>query len=180
MKTARLADKYRNEVHGTLVKELGCENVMEVPAIKKIVVNMSTDTSVDKDQFKQMTDELALITGQKPVITKARKSVSNFKLREGMPIGAKVTLRGRSMYEFLDRLLYVALPRIRDFRGISRKAFDGRGNYNLGLNEQSYFPEIDPDRIKRNQGMDITIVTSAKTDADALALLKHMGFPFEN
>lgn len=180
MKTARLSVKYKDEVREQLRKSRGYDNPMQIPAIKKIVVNMSVDTSVDKDQFKTMTEELAMITGQKPVVTMARKSVSNFKLREGMPIGAKVTLRGTLMYEFLDRLLYVALPRIRDFRGISTKSFDGQGNYSLGLNDQTYFPEIDPDKVKRNQGMDITIVTSAENDDEARELLKLMGMPFEN
>ncbi|HMP72794.1 MAG TPA: 50S ribosomal protein L5 [Kiritimatiellia bacterium] len=180
MKTARLSQKYKTEVREQLQKSRNYANPMQIPGIKKIVVNMSVDTSVDKDSFKQMTEELATITGQKPVVTMARKSVSNFKLREGMPIGAKVTLRGTLMYEFLDRLLFVALPRIRDFRGVSAKAFDGRGNYSLGLGEQTYFPEIDPDRVKRNQGMDITIVTSAETDDEARELLRLMGMPFEN
>ncbi|MCB1101925.1 MAG: 50S ribosomal protein L5 [Verrucomicrobia bacterium] len=180
MNVATIAEKYTQSVREDLRKSRNYTNTMEIPQIKKVVVNMAVDTSVDKDQFKVMTEELALIAGQKPVITYARKSVSNFKLREGMPIGAKVTLRGRKMYEFLDRLLYVALPRIRDFRGISKKAFDGRGNYNLGLGEQSYFPEIDPDRVKRTQGMDITIVTSAKTDEEAFELLKKLGMPFES
>lgn len=174
-----LRERYRQEVRTSLQKELGIENPMDVPGLKKIVINMSVDAGVDKDQFKVMTDELARITGQKPMTTLARKSVSNFKLREGMPIGAKVTLRGKMMYEFLERLLYVVLPRIRDFRGVSSKSFDGRGNYTLGITEQSLFPEIDPDRVKRTQGMDITIVTSAKNNEHALALLKQLGMPFE-
>lgn len=180
MNVATMADKYTGTVREELRTARNYPNTMMIPAIKKVVVNMAVDTAVDKDQFKVMTDELAAITGQKPVVTHARKSVSNFKLREGMPIGAKVTLRGKKMYEFLDRLLFVALPRIRDFRGVSKKAFDGRGNYNLGLGEQSYFPEIDPDRVKRTQGMDITIVTSANTDEEAMDLLKRLGMPFEN
>lgn len=140
---------------------------------------MSVNTTVDKDQFKLMTEELTKISGQKPVVTMARKSISNFKLREGMPIGAKETLRGQLMYEFLERLLYVVLPRIRDFRGVSRRAFDGKGNYTLGLTEQTLFPEIDPIGVKRTQGMDITIVTSAKSNEAALELLKLLGMPFE-
>ncbi|HMO50875.1 MAG TPA: 50S ribosomal protein L5 [Kiritimatiellia bacterium] len=174
-----LRERYKQEVRPALQKALAIENPMDIPGLKKIVINMSVNASVDKDQFKLMTDELAKIAGQKPVTTMARKSVSNFKLREGMPIGAKVTLRGQLMYEFLERLLYVVLPRIRDFRGVSRKAFDGRGNYTLGLTEQTLFPEIDPDRVKRTQGMDITIVTSAKNNEQALELLKQLGMPFE-
>lgn len=174
-----LREKYKEEVRPALQKSLGIENPMEIPGLKKIVINMSVNASVDKDQFKLMTEELAKIAGQRPVIAMAKKSVSNFKLREGMPIGAKVTLRGQLMYEFLERLLYVVLPRIRDFRGVSAKSFDGRGNYTLGLNEQTLFPEIDPDRVKRTQGMDITIVTSAKDNKGAHELLKLLGMPFE-
>ncbi len=174
-----LRERYKQEVRSSLQKALDIKNPMDIPGLKKIVVNMSVNTTVDKDQFKLMTDELSKITGQKPVVTMARKSVSNFKLREGMPIGAKVTLRGQLMYEFLERLLYVVLPRIRDFRGISRRSFDGKGNYTLGLTEQTLFPEIDPDRVKRTQGMDITIVTSAKSNEAALELLKLLGMPFE-
>jgi len=158
---------------------MGISNPMKIPGLKKIVINMSVNTTVDKDQFKLMTEELTKISGQRPVVAMARKSISNFKLREGMPIGAKVTLRGQMMYEFLERLLYVVLPRIRDFRGVSKRAFDGRGNYTLGLTEQTLFPEIDPDRVKRTQGMDITIVTSAKNNEEALELLKLLGMPFE-
>jgi large subunit ribosomal protein L5 len=174
-----LRERYKQEVRASLQKALDIKNPMDIPGLKKIVVNMSVNTTVDKDQFKLMTDELSKITGQKPVVTMARKSVSNFKLREGMPIGAKVTLRGQLMYEFLERLLYVVLPRIRDFRGVSRRSFDGKGNYTLGLTEQTLFPEIDPDRVKRTQGMDITIVTSAKSNEAALELLKLLGMPFE-
>jgi len=174
-----LRERYKQEVRPALQKALDIKNPMEIPGLKKIVINMSVNAMVDKDQFKLMTEELAKISGQRPVIALARKSVSNFKLREGMPIGAKVTLRGQLMYEFLERLLYAVLPRIRDFRGISTKAFDGRGNYTLGLTEQTLFPEIDPDRVKRVQGMDITIVTSAKNDKEALELLKQLGMPFE-
>ena len=141
---------------------------------------MGVNTMVDRDMLKAVADDLAKITGQRPAITHATKSISNFKLREGMPIGAKVTLRGERMYEFLERLIHATLPRIRDFRGIPAKAFDGRGNYTLGLKEQSLFPEIEADKVKRVQGMDITIVTTAKTDADAKELLKLLGMPFAN
>jgi large subunit ribosomal protein L5 len=174
-----LRERYKSEIRPALQKALNISNPMDIPGLKKVVINMSVNTSVDKDQFKLMTEELAKIAGQKPVVTTARKSISNFKLREDMPIGAKVTLRGQLMYEFLERLLYVVLPRIRDFRGVSRKAFDGKGNYTLGLSEQTLFPEIDPDRVKRTQGMDITIVTSAKSNEAALELLKLLGVPFE-
>jgi len=174
-----LRERYKQEVRPALQKALNIENPMDIPGLKKIVINMGVDAVVDKDQFKLMTEELTKIAGQKPVTTLARKSVSNFKLREGMPIGAKVTLRGQLMYEFLEKLLYVVLPRIRDFRGVSKKSFDGRGNYTLGLTEQTLFPEIDPDRVKRTQGMDITIVTSAKNNEQAHELLKQLGMPFE-
>jgi large subunit ribosomal protein L5 len=175
---ATLQDKYLNEVVPALTKELEYTNPMKVPKVTKVVVNMSTNVNVDKDTFKAMTEDLALITGQRPLITKARKSISNFKLREGVPLGAKVTLRGKRMFEFLDRLIGVALPRIRDFRGVSPKGFDGRGNYNLGLNEQTYFPEVDPDKIKKSQGMDICVVTTAETDDEGRELLKRLGMPF--
>ena len=174
-----LRERYKQELRGSVQKSLDIKNPMDIPGITKVVINMSVSTDVDKDQFKTMTEELTTISGQRPVVMKARKSVSNFKLREGMPIGAKVTLRGKLMYEFLERLLFVVLPRIRDFRGVSTRSFDGRGNYTLGLNDQTLFPEIDPDRIKRTQGMDITIVTSAVNDEHARELLKQIGMPFE-
>lgn len=174
-----LRDRYKQEIRPALQKSLKISNPMEIPGLKKVVINMSVDAEVDKDQFKLMTEELAKIAGQRPVTTLARKSISNFKLREGMPLGAKVTLRGAAMYEFVEKLLYVVLPRIRDFRGVSKKSFDGRGNYTLGLTEQTLFPEIDPDRVKRTQGMDITFVTSAKNNEHALELLKLIGVPFE-
>lgn len=174
-----LRERYKQEVRPALQKALSIKNPMDIPGLEKIVINMSVSAEVDKDQFKLMTEELAKIAGQRPVITHARKSVSNFKLREGMPIGAKVTLRGQLMYEFLEKLLYVVLPRIRDFRGVSKKAFDGRGNYTLGLSEQTLFPEIDPDKVKRTQGMDITVVTTARSNEQALELLKLLGMPFE-
>lgn len=174
-----LRERYKQEVRPALQKALDIKNPMDIPGLEKVVINMSVSAEVDKDQFKLMTEELAKISGQRPVVAHARKSVSNFKLREGMPIGAKVTLRGQLMYEFLERMLYVVLPRIRDFRGVSRKSFDGRGNYTLGLTEQTLFPEIDPDKVKRTQGMDITIVTTAKNNEHALELLKLLGVPFE-
>jgi large subunit ribosomal protein L5 len=174
-----LRDRYKQEIRPALQKSLNIKNPMDIPGLEKVVINMSVSAEVDKDQFKLMTEELAKISGQRPVIAHARKSVSNFKLREGMPIGAKVTLRGKLMYEFIERLLYVVLPRIRDFRGVSKKSFDGRGNYTLGLTEQTLFPEIDPDKVKRNQGMDITMVTTAKNNEQALELLKLVGVPFE-
>ena len=173
-----LKEKYKSTVVPALKEAHGYKNPMQVPRITKVVVNMSVNTKVDKDAFKAVTDDLARISGQRPVTTKARLSISNFGLREGMPIGAKVTLRGARMFEFLDRLINVALPRIRDFRGVSSTAFDGRGSYTLGLKEQTIFPEVNPDNVKRNQGMDITIVTTAETDAEARDLLKHLGMPF--
>jgi len=176
---ASLRERYKQEIRPALQKNLSIKNPMEIPGLKKVVINMSVDAEVDKDQFKLMTEELAKIAGQRPVTTTARKSISNFKLREGMPLGAKVTLRGASMYAFVEKLLYVVLPRIRDFRGVSKKSFDGRGNYTLGLTEQTLFPEIDPDRVKRTQGMDITFVTSARSNEHALELLKLVGVPFE-
>ena len=175
---AGLKDKYRSEVVPALAKTLGMENPMQVPRLKKIVINMGFDASVDKDVVKAMADDLALIAGQTPIVTKARKSISNFKLREGMSVGAKVTLRGQRMYDFLERMIHAALPRIRDFRGVSPTAFDGRGNYTLGIQEQIIFPEINPDEVKRTQGMDITIVTSARTDEAARELLGMLGVPF--
>ncbi len=172
-----LKEKYISEVAPALVKELGLGNKLMVPKMTKVVINMGLGIK-DKDATKKHVDELASITGQKPIITKASKSISNFKLREGMPIGAKVTLRGAMMYDFLNRFINAALPRIRDFRGISVKGFDGRGNFTLGIKEQSIFPEIDPNDVGETQGMDITMVTTAQNDADALALLKGLGMPF--
>lgn len=176
--TARLKERYRTEVVEALRKERGYANAMQVPRLDKIVVNVGVGTDVDRDALKAVTEDMSRITGQRPVVTKARKSISNFKLREGMSIGAKVTLRGDRMYEFLDRLLNVALPRIRDFRGVPNKSFDGSGNYSLGLKEQSIFPEINPDQVKRVQGMDITMVTTAATDEEARDLLRLLGMPF--
>ncbi len=170
--------KYNDVVAPELIKSLGYKNKMQVPKIEKIVVNLCVSTAHDRDALQAVADDMAKITGQKPVITKAKLSVSNFKLREGMPIGAKVTLRSNQMYEFMDRLMNVALPRIRDFRGIPGKSFDGQGNYSMGLQEQTVFPEIDPDKVKKVHGMDITFVTSAKSDSEAKELLTLMGMPF--
>lgn len=175
--TPRLKAKYNDEVVGKLGELLGIANRLRVPRLTKIVVNMGIGIA-DKDVFKGHVDELATITGQKPIITKARTSISNFKLREGMNIGAKVTLRGTRMYEFLDRFISGALPRIRDFRGLSLHAFDGRGNYTIGIKEQTIFPEIDPNHAGAIQGMDITIVTTGRTDQESRELLKLLGMPF--
>lgn len=176
---ARLYQKYVDSVRPALMESRKYKNVHQVPRIEKIVVNMGVSASLEKGAIDDAAKDLTSITGRKPVISKARKSVANFKLREGQPIGCRVTLRRDQMYEFLDRLVAAALPRIRDFRGISRRAFDGRGNYSLGLSDQTIFPEIDLDKIKRTQGMDVTIVTSAPTDEEALELLKLMGVPFQ-
>ena len=176
----RLKARYREEIVGKLRDEFGFGNVMQVPGLVKIVVNMGVgDAAKDSKLMDGAIRDLATITGQKPQVTKARKSIAQFKLREGMPIGCHVTLRGDRMWEFLDRLLSLALPRIRDFRGLSPRQFDGKGNYTFGLNEQSMFHEIDQDRIDRVRGMDITVVTTAKTDDEGRALLRHLGFPFK-
>jgi large subunit ribosomal protein L5 len=175
----RLKQRYRDEIVGQLRDQFGFANVMQVPRVTKIVVNMGVgDAARDSKLMDGAVRDLAAITGQKPQVTKARKSIAQFKLREGMPIGAHVTLRGDRMWEFLDRMLSIALPRIRDFRGLSPRQFDGAGNYTFGLNEQSMFHEIDPDRIDRVRGMDITVVTTAKTDDEGRALLRLLGFPF--
>jgi len=175
---SNLKEKYRSEIVAKLSEAGTYRNGHEVPKIAKLVINMGMNSSLDKDAMAQAAEELACISGQKPLITKARGSVSNFKLREGMPIGAKVTLRGNRMYDFLYRLINIALPRIRDFRGLSEKSFDGYGNYTLGIREQTIFPEIDPNKVKRNQGMDITFVTTAGTDDEARELLRLFGMPF--
>ncbi|MER3431602.1 MAG: 50S ribosomal protein L5 [Blastocatellia bacterium] len=176
---ARLKDKYKTEVAGALAKEFGIKNPMAVPRIKKVVVNMGLgEASSNAKILETAAEELKAITGQKPVITKAKKSIAAFKLRQGMSIGAMVTLRGDRMYEFLDRLISIALPRVRDFRGVSAKAFDGRGNYTLGVREQLIFPEIDFNKVDKTRGMNITIVTSAKNDQQARTLLKRLGMPF--
>jgi len=176
--TPTMKTKYVESVVPALIESQGYENKMQVPTIDKVVLNLCVSLSHDRDVLQALADDLGKITGQRAVITKAKKSVSNFKLREGMSIGAKVTLRGDRMYEFLDRLLNVALSRIRDFRGVPADSFDGQGNYSMGLQEQTVFPEIDPDKVKKVHGMDVTIVTSAKTDAEARELLKLMGMPF--
>jgi large subunit ribosomal protein L5 len=176
----RLKTKYREEIVAKLNEEFSFDNVMQVPALTKIVVNMGVgEAARDSKLIDGAIKDLAAITGQKPSVTKARKSIAQFKLREGMPIGAHVTLRGDRMWEFLDRLLSLALPRIRDFRGLSPKQFDGNGNYTFGLTEQVMFHEINQDRIDRVRGMDITVVTTAKNDDEGRALLRQLGFPFK-
>lgn len=176
----RIKDKYRKEVIPALMEQFGYKTVMQVPRLVKITVNQGVgEATGDKKLVDNAIEEMTIITGQRAVPTRARKAISNFKLREAMPIGAKVTLRANTMYDFLDRLINVALPRVRDFRGINDRAFDGRGNYSLGISEQIIFPEIDLDKVPRITGMDITFVTTAKTDAEALALLKQLGLPFK-
>jgi large subunit ribosomal protein L5 len=175
----RLKQRYRSEIVPALQREFAIGNVMQIPNLTKIIVNMGVgEAARDSKLIDGAVRDLATITGQKPVVTRARRSIAQFKLREGMPIGAHVTLRGDRMWEFADRLLTLALPRIRDFRGLSPKQFDGRGNYTFGLNEQVMFHEIDQDRIDRVRGMDITFVTTATTDDQGRALLRHLGFPF--
>ncbi|KMK74875.1 50S ribosomal protein L5 [Alkalihalobacillus pseudalcaliphilus] len=176
----RLKEKYTNEIVPSLVEKFNYSSVMAVPKIEKIVVNMGIGDAVSNAKaLDKAVEELGQITGQKPLVTKAKKSIAGFKLREGMPIGAKVTLRGERMYEFLDKLVTVSLPRVRDFRGISKKAFDGRGNYTLGVKEQLIFPEIDYDKVDKVRGMDVVIVTTANTDEEARELLTSMGMPFQ-
>lgn len=178
---ARLAELYNKEMVPQLMKDQSYKNIMEVPKLVKIVVNMGLGEAIQNVKIlDSAAEELAAITGQKPVITKAKKSIAGFKLRQGMPIGCCVTLRRERMYEFLDRLVNVTLPRVRDFKGISGKAFDGQGNYSLGVKEQLIFPEIDYDKVDKIKGLNITIVTTAKTDAEGKALLKLMGLPFRN
>ncbi len=177
--TPRLKTKYRDEVMSALTARFGYRNVMQLPKLTKIVLNIGVGRATqNKNLIEGAVKDLTRIAGQKPVVTKARKSISNFKLREGMPIGCKVTLRGDRMYEFLDRLINVAIPRIRDFRGTPTKSFDGRGNYTLGVTEQIIFPEIDFDKVDEVRGLDITCVTTAATDEEAFELLKAMGMPF--
>lgn len=176
----RLFTKYREQISPALVKEFNYTSVMQVPKLEKIVLNRGVgDATGDKKLIDHALEELSLISGQKAVVTHARKSISNFKLREEMPIGAKVTLRSQYMYEFLDRFINVALPRVRDFRGIPVKGFDGRGNFSMGIKEQIIFPEINVDKINRIVGLDVTFVTSARTDEEALALLREFGMPFQ-
>jgi large subunit ribosomal protein L5 len=174
----RLYEKFVNDVRPALIAKRKYTNVHQVPRMEKIVVNMGVSASLEKGAVEDAAKDLQMITGRKPVISMSRKSIANFKLRENQAIGCRVTLRREVMYEFFDRLVSSALPRIRDFRGISTRSFDGRGNYSLGISDQTIFPEIELDKIKRQQGMDITIVTSAPTDAEALDLLKMMGMPF--
>ncbi len=181
MSRARLHELYETTVRPTLMQEFGYKNPMQVPRLEKIVVNMGVGEAVqDSKKVEAAANDLTAITGQHPVITKAKRSIATFKLREGMPIGCKVTLRRERMYEFLDRVITVALPRVRDFRGVSGRSFDGRGNFALGLKEQLVFPEIDYDRVDATRGMDVVVVTTAKTDAEAKALLKGFDMPFAN
>ena len=178
---ARLQAKYRNDVVPAMMREFGYRNPMQVPRLQKITLNVGVgEATQNVKAIDTAVAEVTAITGQKPVVTRAKKSIANFKLREGMPIGCMVTMRRERMYEFLDRLIHVALPRVRDFKGISNRAFDGRGNYSLGLREQIIFPEIHADRVEKTRGMTITITTTAKTDAEALTLLRLMGMPFSN
>ncbi|HLU23927.1 50S ribosomal protein L5 [Lederbergia graminis] len=177
---SRLQEKFKNEITSSLMGKFNYKSVMEVPKIEKIVINMGVGDAVQNAKvLDNAVEELSLITGQKPVVTRAKNSIAGFRLREGMPIGAKVTLRGERMYEFLDKLVSVSLPRVRDFRGVSKKAFDGRGNYTLGVREQLIFPEIDYDKVSKVRGMDIVIVTTAKTDEEARELLTAFGMPFQ-
>ncbi|MCL5677368.1 MAG: 50S ribosomal protein L5 [Firmicutes bacterium] len=177
---ARAKERFANEVAPAMQKRFGYKNVMQIPRLEKIVVNMGVGDNIQNAKaMDAAVADLTTITGQKPVVTKAKKSIANFKVRAGMSIGTKVTLRGERMYDFFDRLVNVALPRVRDFRGISPKSFDGRGNYALGLKEQLIFPEIDYDKVEKVRGMDVIIVTSAKTDEEAKELLKLMGMPFK-
>ncbi len=178
---ARLKEKYKKEVMPALMKEFKYANVMQIPRLEKIVVNMGLGEAVqDVKIIETATKDMEVITGQKPLVTKAKKSIASFKLREGMPIGCMVTLRGLRMYEFFDRLVNASLPRIRDFRGLSNKSFDGRGNFTMGLKEQIIFPEIDYDKVNKILGMNIVMATSAKTDEEGRAMLKYMGMPFRN
>lgn len=179
MQVSRLRKKYREEIVPSLMKKFNYSNIMQAPKLSKIVANMGIGEAIQNNKLLEAAQkELALIVAQKPIVTKARKSIASFKLRTGMSIGCKVTLRGERMYEFLDRLLNVALPRVRDFRGVSRKAFDGRGNYTMGIREQIIFPEINYDDIEKIMGLNITIVTNAQTDDEAMALLEELGMPF--
>ena len=177
---ARMKEKYNNEVFGALQEKFQYENVMQVPKLEKITINMGLGEAKDNAKIiEQAMAELGAISGQKPVITKARKSIANFKVREGMPVGVKVTLRGDQMYEFADKFFNIALPRVRDFKGVSKNSFDGRGNYAMGIKEQLIFPEISYDQVEIVKGMDIVFTTTAKNDEEALELLKLLGMPFE-
>ena len=175
----RFKDKYQNDVAKAMMEKFGYSNVMQIPKVEKVVINMGLGDGKDNPKvLKIAVDELATIAGQAPIVTKAKKSVANFKVREGMNVGAKVTLRGQRMYEFLDRFITIALPRVRDFRGVNPNSFDGRGNYTVGIKEQLIFPEINIDKVETVRGMDITFVTTAKTDEEARELLRLMGMPF--
>ena len=179
--TPRLRDKYKKEIIPAMMKEFAYDNIMQVPKVQKVVLNVGLGEAISNIKLLDAAQkELAMITGQKAVVTKAKKSIATFKLRQGMPIGCKVTLRGEVMYEFLDRLISIALPSIRDFRGVSGKSFDGRGNYALGLKEQFIFPEVDYDKVEMVHGLDVIICTSAKTDKESKALLRYLGVPFRN
>ena len=179
--TPRLKEKYKKDIIPAMMKEFFYKNIMEAPKVQKVVLNVGLGEAIQNIKLLDAAQkELAMITGQKPLVTKAKKSIATFKLRQGMPIGCKVTLRGDAMYEFLDRLISIALPRIRDFRGVSGKSFDGRGNYALGIKEQFIFPEIDYDKVEMVHGLDVIICTSAKTDRESKALLRHLGVPFRN
>ena len=176
---ARLKDLYEKSARPTLMREFGYKNIHQAPRVEKVIINVGMGAAIDNPKLlDSAVEELTTITGQKPIVTRAKKAISNFKLREGMSIGAKVTLRGDRMYEFLDRLINVAIPRIRDFRGVPTRSFDGRGNYTLGIKEQLIFPEIDYDKVEKVHGMDITIVTTAERDDEAMALLAALGMPF--
>ena len=176
---ARLKERYEKEIRPSLVKEFGLKNPMQAPRVEKVVVNMGLGEAIQNGKILDASlEQMAAITGQKPVVTKARKSIANFKLRQGQSIGAMVTLRGDRAYEFIDRLVNVALPRVRDFKGVSPKAFDGKGNYTLGVKEQIIFPEINYDKVERIKGLNITVVTTARNDEEGRALLRHLGMPF--
>ena len=178
--TARLKETYKNEVFNKLMDQFKYKNVMQVPKLEKVTINMGLGESKENSKIlESAVEEIGLISGQRPVITKARKSIANFKVRQGMPVGAKVTLRGDNMYEFVDKLFNIALPRLRDFKGVSKNSFDGRGNYSMGLKEQLIFPEINYDKVDKIKGMNIVFTTTAKTDEEAAALLAGLGLPFE-
>ena len=177
---ARLKDRYKSEIAGAMQQKFGYKNIMQVPKLEKVVINMGLGDCKDNSKALELAvTELATISGQKPLVTKAKKSIANFKVREGMNVGAKVTLRGDRMYEFTDKLVSIVLPRVRDFRGVSNKAFDGRGNYSLGVREQLIFPEIEYDKVEKIRGMEMVFVTTAKTDEEARELLKLLGMPFQ-
>ena len=178
--TARLRETYKNDVFKALMDQFKYKNVMEVPKLEKVTLNMGLGEAKENAKIlESAVEEIGLITGQRPVVTRARKSIANFKVRQGMPVGAKVTLRGDNMYDFIDKLFNIALPRVRDFKGVSRNSFDGRGNYSLGIKEQLIFPEINYDKVDTIKGMNIVFTTTAKTDEEAAALLKGLGLPFE-